>query len=127
MIPVLLMDLTDLVKNSELDISKYGAMWDSSYPDGQIFALPTRTTCWMLFYNPDLLEEAGVEMPEQLTWTEYAEMAKKLTKGDGPDKQWGGYWVDWHTQFMATRRESYVNADDVSRSAGIPGDVKSVI
>lgn len=109
-----LTDLTDLVKNSELDISKYGAMWDSSYPDGQIFALPTRTTCWMLFYNPDLLEEAGVEMPEQLTWTEYAEMAKKLTKGDGPDKQWGGYWVDWHTQFMATQQGVYVNADDVS-------------
>ena len=106
--------LMDLVKNSELDISKYGAMWDSSYPDGQIFALPTRTTCWMLFYNPDLLEEAGVEMPEQLTWTEYAEMAKKLTKGDGPDKQWGGYWVDWHTQFMATQQGVYVNADDVS-------------
>ena len=77
-----LMDLTELVKNSELDISKYGAMWDSSYPDGQIFALPTRTTCWMLFYNPDLLAEAGVEMPEQLTWTEYAEMAKKLTAGE---------------------------------------------
>ncbi len=84
-----LMDLTDLVKNSELDISKYGAMWDSSYPDGQIFALPTRTTCWMLFYNPDLLEEAGVEMPEQLTWTEYAEMAKKLTKGDEPGQAVG--------------------------------------
>lgn len=109
-----LLDLTEMVKNSELDISKYGAMWDSSYPDGQIFALPTRTTCWMLFYNPDLLEEAGVEMPEQLTWTEYAEMAKKLTKGDGPDKQWGGYWVDWHTQFMATQQGVYVNADDVS-------------
>lgn len=109
-----LLDLTDLVKNSELDISKYGAMWDSSYPDGQIFALPTRTTCWMLFYNPDLLEEAGVKMPEQLTWTEYAQMAKKLTKGDGPDKQWGGYWVDWHTQFIATQQGVYVNADDVS-------------
>ena len=109
-----LLDLTDLVKNSELDISKYGAMWDSSYPDGQIFALPTRTTCWMLFYNPDLLEEAGVKMPEQLTWTEYAQMAKKLTKGAGPDKQWGGYWVDWHTQFIATQQGVYVNADDVS-------------
>ena len=48
----------------------------------------------MLFYNPDLLAEAGVEMPEQLTWTEYAEMAKKLTAGEGPDKQWGGYWVE---------------------------------
>ena len=109
-----LLDLTDLVKNSELDISKYGAMWDSSYPDGQIFALPTRSSCWMLFYNPDLLEEAGVKMPEQLTWTEYAQMAKKLTKGDGPDKQWGGYWVDWHTQFIATQQGVYVNADDVS-------------
>ena len=107
-------DITDMVKNSDLDISKFGSMWDTCYPDGVITALPMRSSCWMLFYNPDLLEEAGVEMPEQLTWTEYAEMAKKLTKGDGPDKQWGGYWVDWHTQFMATQQGVYVNADDVS-------------
>ena len=75
----------------------------------------------MLFYNPDLLAEAGVEMPEQLTWTEYAEMAKKLTAGEGPDKQWGGYWVDWHTQFMATQQGVYVNADDVTASPPLSG------
>ena len=106
-----LMDLTEMVKNSELDISKYGAMWDSSYVLG---GYNGKIKTWNLFYNPDLLAEAGVEMPEQLTWTEYAEMAKKLTAGEGPDKQWGGYWVDWHTQFMATQQGVYVNADDVT-------------
>lgn len=109
-----LLDLSELVKNSELDISKYGAMWDSSYPDGQIYALPTRTTCWMLFYNKDLLDEAGLSMPEQLTWTEYGELAKKLTKGEGLEKQYGGYWIDWHTQYNATQQGVYVNSDDVT-------------
>lgn len=109
-----LLDLSEMVKKSDLDISKYGAMWDSSYPDGQIYALPTRTTCWMLFYNTDLFQKAELEMPEQMTWTEYGELAKKLTVGEGPDKQWGGYWVDWYTQFYATQKGVYVNADDVT-------------
>ena len=59
-----IMNLTDMVKDSDLDISKYGSMWDAQYPDGEIYALPTRSTCWMLFYNEDLLEEAGITMPE---------------------------------------------------------------
>jgi len=109
-----LLDITDRVKSGDLDISKYGAMWDSSYPDGQIFALPNRTTCWMLIYNTDLFEEAGIEMPDQLTWQEYAELAKKLTKGEGADKQWGGYWVNWYTQFVATQKGVYVNSDDIT-------------
>ena len=38
-----ILDLTDKVKDSDLDISKYGSMWDAQYPDGEIYALPTRS------------------------------------------------------------------------------------
>lgn len=106
-------EITDMVKNSDLDISKYGSMWDAQYPDGKIFALPTRSTCWMLFYNEDLLKEAGITMPAQLTWDEYAEMAAKLTKGDGT--QYGGYFINWDIyNFYATQSGTYLNSDDIT-------------
>lgn len=108
-----LLDLADYVKNSNLDISKYGPTWDETYTDGSIHALPTRTTSWMLFYNADLLKDAGIEMPEQPTWNDYREMAKKLTKEDG--SKLGGTLVDWHIyQSLATTRGTYIIDDDLT-------------
>lgn len=108
-----LSDITDMVKDSDLDVSKYGSIWDSCYPDGKVSALPMRTSCWILFYNKDLLEEAGLTMPEQLTWEEYGEMAKQLTSGDGT--QYGGCWVDWNIyQAIGTQAGTYLNDDDLT-------------
>ena len=97
-----LMDLTELVKNSELDISKYGAMWDSSYPDGQIFALPTRTTCWMLFYNPDLLAEAGGEVRDHCHWMENPGTAQNGPARGSPEKTMGGVLGEVRKQCRGT-------------------------
>lgn len=106
-----ILDLTDKVKDSDLDISKYGSMWDAQYPDGEIYALPTRSTCWMLFYNEDILKEAGITMPEQMTWDEYADMAKELTTDD----RFGGEWINWDIYHaLATQKGVYLNSDDVS-------------
>lgn len=108
-----LADITELVKNSDLDVSKYGSIWDSCYPDGKVTALPMRSSCWVLFYNKDLLKEAGLEMPEQLTWDEYGEMAKKLTSGDGT--RYGGCWVDWNIYHaIGTQAGTYLNDDDLT-------------
>ena len=68
-----LLDITDRITESGLDTSKYGDMWATSDADGKYYVLPTRTTCWALFYNKDLLDEAGVEEPGQLTWEEYVD------------------------------------------------------
>jgi len=112
-----LLDLTDYVQSSDLDVSNYGASWDLTYPDGKVAALPTRTTCWMLFYNVDMLEEAGIEMPEQPTWEDYRQMAKELTNAE--DNQYGGCWLDWNVyQVLATQKGTYLNDDDIT-------DVKS--
>ncbi|NLP34290.1 MAG: sugar ABC transporter substrate-binding protein [Clostridiales bacterium] len=105
-----LLDITDYVATSNLDISNYGPMWETSVQDGKTYSLPTRTTCWMLIYNKDIFDANGIEMPEQLTWTEYGELAKQLTSND----IYGGYWVPWIFQFAAIQRGVYLNSDDTS-------------
>ena len=55
-----LLDITDRITESGLDTSKYGDMWATSDADGKYYVLPTRTTCWALFYNKDLLWPADL-------------------------------------------------------------------
>ena len=65
--------------------------------DGVQYAIPFRSDFWVLFYNKDLFDAAGVAYPtNDLTWDQYAELAKKLT-----DKDKGVYGAHYHTWLSA--------------------------
>ena len=65
--------------------------------DGVQYAIPFRSDFWVLFYNKDLFEAAGVDLPtNDMTWDQYAELAKKLT-----DKDKGIYGTHYHTWLSA--------------------------
>ncbi len=53
---------------------------NSAKYDGKIYGLPHASNCLALFYDKDMLAEAGVEPPT--TWTELEAAAAKLTKGN---------------------------------------------
>ncbi|MBO7745734.1 sugar ABC transporter substrate-binding protein [Paenibacillus sp. MWE-103] len=58
--------------------------------DDHIFGLPYRTSKWMLYYNKDLFDKAGLTYPDaSWTWDQYADTAKKLTSGSGQNKTYG--------------------------------------
>jgi ABC-type glycerol-3-phosphate transport system substrate-binding protein len=84
-----LADLTDLI-DPELKSDISQGIWDSVTQDGQIIAYPSTLQSYMAFANADLLEEAGIEIPESgtLTWDQLREMAQKATK----DGQYGLGW-----------------------------------
>lgn len=117
-----LLDITDMIsKDTDLDTSKYGDMWGASDLDGAYYALPTRTTCWALFYNPDLLAQAGVEAPDQMTWEEYVDYSAKVAEGlkgataaDG-SPIYAGYWVPWIYHFYAVQSGVYANSEDTTK------------
>lgn len=109
-----LYELTDKIKHGELDVTAYGTMFNTITYDYRHYALPVRSTCWVLYYNTELFDKAGLDYPEQLTWTEYGELAKKLTKGEGEEKQYGGYWVPWVYPFYAIQKGSYLYDDDLT-------------
>lgn len=59
--------------------------------DGKQYALPFRSDFWVLFYNKDLFDAAGVAYPtNDMTWEQYADLAKKMTKE-------GVYGTHYHT------------------------------
>lgn len=60
------------------------AMLSTMELDNNIWSVPFATNNAAMFYRPSLFEEAGIEdLPE--TWTEFAEVAQKLTKDKNND------------------------------------------
>lgn len=110
-----LADLTDRVKQANLDIGAYGPSFQditNTLTKGKYYALPYRTSEYALFYNKAIFDKEGIPYPKQLTWDEYADLAKKLTKGSGADEQWGGYFADWLTAPLGALQKGSTILDD---------------
>ncbi len=73
-------DLTDRLEAwGELDQYPQGLI-DSASLDGRIYGLPITANALALFYNVDLLDEAGIEPPT--TWEELSDAAAELTTSE---------------------------------------------
>lgn len=66
----------------EFDLNDFEQpLLDAFRQDGQLYGLPKDTSTLSLFYNIDMLEEAGFDGPPE-TWEELQEMAIALTNED---------------------------------------------
>ncbi|MFE4690480.1 ABC transporter substrate-binding protein [Streptomyces sp. NPDC056749] len=90
-----LLPLTD--EAAGLDKASYSGLDDYDL-DGKYYALPYRSDFWVLFYNKDMV---GKEDLSELTWDDYAKLAKKFTKGSGSDKVYGTYLHTWRSVVQA--------------------------
>ncbi|QAY68005.1 ABC transporter substrate-binding protein [Paenibacillus protaetiae] len=63
-----------------------------SHIDGKVYALPGKFNPWYVLLNKDQLDEAGLPVPTDWTWDDFADYAKKLTKGEGANKRYGTYF-----------------------------------
>ncbi|MDR9852091.1 sugar ABC transporter substrate-binding protein [Paenibacillus sp. VCA1] len=58
----------------------------------KVYALPGKFNPWYVILNKDHLDEAGLAVPTDWTWDDFADYAKKLTKGEGAQKRYGTYF-----------------------------------
>ena len=109
----MLYDITSDIKNSDIDATAYGNMYNNITIDGRYYAMPTRSTCWALLYNKDIFDASGIPYPGQLTWDEYGELAKKLTGTNSRGETvWGGYIATWAFNFAGIQNSNYLYDDD---------------
>lgn len=82
----ILADITEMAKDAGTtpEIS-----WETSREnmmiEGRQYGFPTNPGPWVIFYNKNIFDKAGLPYPEgDWTWDEFVEVAKKLTiKGEG--------------------------------------------
>lgn len=91
-----LMPLDPYVERDQYDLSDFleGNLKDGTW-HGALLAIPFTADALWWFYNADVFEQEGLETPYDLwkagkwNWDTYLDLAKKLTKGEGLEKQWG--------------------------------------
>lgn len=90
--------LNDLIAADGLDLSVYSGAAEELTFEGSIYALPFRSDIWILYYNKDLFDAAGVDYPtNDITWTEFDALARQMTSGSGNEKVYGTHFHTWRS------------------------------
>jgi fructooligosaccharide transport system substrate-binding protein len=86
---------TDEEKSQFIDSAVAAGSWQ-----GTFYAPPMNTSTQCLWYNKDLLEQAGVEIPDssttdRLAWEEVVDLANQVLDVVNPDRNNGIFGLDW--------------------------------
>jgi multiple sugar transport system substrate-binding protein len=115
---------------TKADRSMVDAYKDTVVIDGKILGIPYRGGAYFLYYNKKLFKNAGIPTPDtyvkkgQWTWAKYAEVAKKLSSGDG--KVYGALQYVWGQNMVMSSmqqgrqmitRDGKVDIDDTTIAA----------
>ncbi|WP_179136080.1 ABC transporter substrate-binding protein [Paenibacillus sp. 32352] len=87
------MDMTDLAKKHQIDLSRFDKNGlEQMRSAGGLYGLPVYGSGMVLYYNKEIFDRFGVPYPKDgMTWEETYELAKRLTRVD--DKPYYGYWL----------------------------------
>ena len=105
-----LVDLTSVIDEYREDILE-ARLAPYSTPDSKVYGIPTHVGTYLMYYNVDMLEEAGVSIDDIETWDDYIEAGKKVSKdtdGDGEKDQF----------MLAVPSEEAAAFDGMSRQLG---------
>ena len=90
--------LDDLIAKDGIDLSAYGGITDQVTVDGKLYELPFRSDFWVLFYNKDIFDAAGVEYPSNdMTFEQYDELARKVTNTEPGQEVYGAHYHTWRS------------------------------
>ena len=111
-----LFDMTDYIKNdpdstsSPFNLKDYFSQAEKPFLyNGRYYGLSKDFTSFVLYYNKDLFDAAGLQYPNKnWTWQDFRKAAIALTKDKNSDKiidqfgfvfeTWLGYWISWIRQ-----------------------------
>ena len=104
--------IDDYMAANDVDFSVYGDMGEAFKVDDKTYGLCTAKSCWLLFYNKTLFDEAGLDYPLDLTWDQYADLCKQVAV----DGKQGGLIVDWIMNTGSAAAGEYLPSDDLTKT-----------
>lgn len=130
-------DLNSYVEKDGLDLDSLiteGMMAPYYRPDGKLEGMPLLQNVFVMAYNKDMFDEAGVDYPTaDWTWDDVAEAAKKFAKGEGADAVFGivNHWIDPSMAIICKGGSAYsddlktceINSQEVKDGLTLFGDL----
>ncbi|NTB87524.1 ABC transporter substrate-binding protein [Agrobacterium tumefaciens] len=91
-------DLSGFMKDQKIDPKVFGGLIEELTVDGKIYALPFRSDFWVVYYNKDIFDKAGVAYPtNDMTYSQFDQIATKLAGGMGVNKTYGALFHTWRS------------------------------
>ena len=89
------LDQGPLISRDNFDIAGFGQEnLDQWYIGGKLYGFPTTNNgaayCTMI--NKDMFDAAGIPIPTKWTYSEFREIARRLTRGEGANKIYGAFF-----------------------------------
>lgn len=90
--------LGSYIESSKLDIDAYGSVIDQITVDGNLYQLPFRNDFWLVYYNKDIFDAAGVAYPtNNMTFEEYDKLARSVTDTTFGQQVYGAHYHTWRS------------------------------
>lgn len=90
--------LNSYIESAGIDLSEYGGTTDQVTVDGELYEMPFRSDFWVLFYNKDLFDAAGVDYPtNDMTFEEYDALARKVASDEFGAQVYGTHYHTWRS------------------------------
>ena len=90
--------LDDYIAKDGVDLSQYGGITDQVTVDGKLYELPFRSDFWVMFYNKDVFDNAGVSYPtNDMTFEQYDALARSVTNDTPGQEVYGAHYHTWRS------------------------------
>ncbi len=90
--------LGDRIEADGIDLGMYNGVTDQVTIDGKLYELPFRSDIWVVYYNKDVFDNAGVEYPSNdMTWAEYDELARSVADNTPGSEIYGSHYHTWRS------------------------------
>lgn len=90
--------LDERIAKDNIDLTMYGGLSDQVKVSGKLYELPFRSDRWVIYYNKDIFDKAGVPYPgNDMTWKEYDELARRLTDTTAGQEVYGAHYHTWRS------------------------------
>lgn len=90
--------LDDYIAKDSVDLSQYGGITDQVTVDGKLYELPFRSDFWVMFYNKDVFDNAGVDYPtNDMTFEAYDALARSVTNTTPGEEVYGAHYHTWRS------------------------------
>lgn len=90
--------LDSYIQSANIDLAQYGGVDAQVTVDGSLYELPFRNDFWVVFYNKDIFDKAGVSYPtNDMTFDEYDALARQVSDPTYGAQVYGTHYHTWRS------------------------------
>lgn len=93
-----ILPLDNYISSAGIDLGVYAGATDQVTVNGSLYELPFRNDFWVVFYNKDLFDKAGIAYPtNDMTFDEYDALARQVANTDFNNRVYGTHYHTWRS------------------------------